>query len=364
MTLLLTDDDVTNLLTMSDCMKELEAVYTDMGLGKTFNAPRRDSFLMSLRNDAYFSFKTMEGGSERLKVVAQRVNCDLVSHPIVDGNRRRVKISAAPGDRYVGLIFLYSTKNLELLAIMNDGQLQRMRVAGTTGVGVRKLARKNSRKAALIGSGWQAGAAALALAEARPLTKMTVFSTNRTHREEFAAATSKRLGIDVIPVENAKEAVKDSDIVASATNSHTPVMGHELLEKGMHLTSVRRFEFDEPSWRKADLLYFSSPPGNKGFSHYASESWEKSQHESDVSSEVLLEEKMYKRFKSKTFLLSDLLVGKAPGRTSEDQITMVNKNWGLGIEFAAVGKVVYELALKNNRGREIPNTQFSQTSHP
>ncbi len=364
MTLLLTDDDVTQLLSMSDCMKELEAVYTDMGRGMTFNAPRRDSFLMTSRSDAYFSFKTMEGGSERLKVMAQRVNCDLVSHPIIDGNRRRVKIPAAPGGRYVGLTLLYSTKNLELLAIMNDGQIQRMRVAGTTGVGVRKLARKNSKKAALIGTGWQAGAAALALAEARRLTKISVFSTNRTHREEFATTTSRRLGIDVIPTESAKEAVKDCDIVAAATNSHTPVIGHGLVEKGMHLTSVRRFEFDEASWRKADLLYFSAPPGNNGFSHYASETWEKSQHESDVNSEVLLEERMFKRFKSKTYMLSDLLVGKAPGRTSEDQITMMNKNWGLGIEFAAVGKRVYELAVKNNMGKEIPSTQFSQTSHP
>lgn len=364
MTLLLTDDDVSKLLSMSDCMNELEAVYTDMGRGRTFNAPRRDSFLMTSRRDAYSSFKTMEGGSERLKVIAQRINCDLVSHPVINGNRRRVKIPAAPGGRYVGLVFLYSAKNLELLAVMNDGQIQRMRVAGTSGVGIRKLARKNSKKAALIGTGWQAGAAALALAVARPLTKMTVFSTTRNHREEFASTVSKQIGIDVIPTDTVEEAVKDSDIVAAATNSHTPVMSHKLVEKGMHLTSVRRFEFDETSWKKSDLLYFSAPPGNNGFSHYASDTWEKSPHESDVTNEALLEERMYRRFRSKTYMLSDVLVGKAPGRTSENQITMMNKNWGLGIEFAAVGKCVYDLAVKNSVGKEVPSTQFSQTSHP
>ncbi|MGI0080644.1 MAG: hypothetical protein ACRECH_13600 [Nitrososphaerales archaeon] len=364
MTLLLTDQHVTELLSMSGCMKELEAAYTDMGRGRTFNAPRRDSFLLTRRHGAYFSFKTMEGGSERLGVMAQRVNCDLVSHPIVDGNRRRVKIPAAPGGRYVGLVFLYSTLNLELLAIMNDGELQRMRVAGTTGVGVRKLARKDSKKASLIGTGWQAGAAALALAEARSLTKISVFSPNRVHRDEFAAATSKKLGIDVIPTESVNDAVRNSDIIAAATNSHTPVVGHNLVEKGMHMTSVRRFEFDELSWRRADLLYFSSPPGNNGFSNYSSDTWEKSRHESDVISEAILEERMYKRFKSKTYLLSDLLVNKAPGRTSDDQITMMNKNWGLGIEFASVGKLVYDIAVEKHVGKEIPSTQFSQTSHP
>jgi alanine dehydrogenase len=168
----------------------------------------------------------------------------------------------------------------------------------------------------------------------------------------------------VIPTETAGEAAEGSDIVAAATNSHDPVISHKFLEKGMHLTSIRRFEFDLASWSKADLIYFSSPAGGDGFSHYSSKTWEKSRHESDVNREALLEERMAKRFKSKMFMLSDLLVGRAPGRTSEDQITMMNKNWGLGIEFASVGKLVYDLAKRNGLGKEIPTSQFSQTSHP
>lgn len=349
---------------MADCIDELEKVYTDMGRGRTFNAPRRDSFLLTSRRDAYFSFKTMEGGSERLKVMAQRVNCDLISHPVVDGNRRRVKIPAAPGSRYVGLIFLYSTADLQLLAIMNDGELQRMRVAGTTGVGVRKLARTNSRKAALIGTGWQAGSAAWALAESRSLDEISIYSTNRNHREAFAKEIRKKLDLNVIPKDSPKEAARGADIIAAATNSHTPVVSDKYVESGMHLTSVRRFEFENASWKKADLLYFSCPPGNNGFAHYASESWERSMHESDVSAEVILEERQYKKYRKKTYLLSDLLVGKAPSRKSDAEITMMNKNWGIGIEFAAVGKLVYEKALKKGLGKDIPDSQFSQTSHP
>ena len=141
MTLILNDDDVAHVLDMRDCVHVLEDAFRDMGHGTAVNAPRRDSFMASPHPNAYYSFKTIEGGLERLGVVAQRINSDLITYPDVNGVARRVKVPAAPGDRYVGLVFLYSSETLELLAIMTDGHLQRMRVAGTTGVGAKYLAR-------------------------------------------------------------------------------------------------------------------------------------------------------------------------------------------------------------------------------
>lgn len=363
-TLFLNDQEVAELLTMADCMNVLEDAYKDIGLGTAVNAPRRDSFMLSSRPDAYFSFKTMEGGSERLKVMAQRINCDMITQPVIEGVRRRVKVPAAPGNRYVGLIFLYSTETLELLAVMNDGELQRMRVAGVTGVGARHLSRRDSETAALIGTGWQAGAASLALAEARDLKELRVFSPNREHRERFAAQASKVTGLDVVPKDSVLEAVKKCDIVAAATNSHSPVMDGDHVEPGMHLTSIRRFEFDSKAWEASDLVFFTSLTGSEGFNPQASKSWQASHHRSDVNEEMRLEEEMVGKYTAKTHFLSDLLVGKAPGRESDNQVTLMHKNWGLGIEFASVGKWVYERALKEGLGMSVPTQQFSQLSHP
>jgi alanine dehydrogenase len=362
-TLLLSDDDVTGVLTMADCLSVLEEAYRDIGLGRAVNAPRRDSFMLSSGPDAYYSFKTMEGGSERLEVMAQRVNSDMLTHPMVGEARRRVKVPAAPGNRYVGLVFLYSTRTLELLAIMNDGELQRMRVAGVTGLGVKHLSNHDATTAAIIGTGWQAGSAALALAEARRLKKLRVFSPNKAHREAFASAISKRLGLEVTPAGTAREAVAKSEIVAAATNSHAPVMDGGWIEPGMHLTSIRRFEFDVAAWQRADMVFFTSPTGSGGFKPNSSETW-RLRHKSDVDEEMRLEDELVGRFQGKVHFLSDLLVGRTPGRESEDQVTLFHKNWGLGIEFASVGKLVYERALKEGRGTVIPTERFSQTSHP
>jgi ornithine cyclodeaminase/alanine dehydrogenase-like protein (mu-crystallin family) len=62
--------------------------------------------------------------------------------------------------------------------------------------------------------------------------------------------------------------------------------------------------------------------------------------------------------------MGDLLTGKAPRRTKADQITGFLTNVGLGIQFAAVGARVYEIALKKGLGRTIPTDWFLQTVHP
>jgi alanine dehydrogenase len=364
MTLLLSDADVEQVVTMKDCISALEDAFRDMGQGTVVNATRRDSFMASARPDAYYSFKTMEGGLERLGVMAQRINSDLLTYPEVEGFPRRVKIPAAPGNRYVGLVFLYSSSTLELLAIITDGHLQRMRVAGSSGVGIKHLAREDSKVAALFGSGWQAEAAAWALAAVRNLSSIRVFSPNPEHRKSFAEKVASTLKIEVSPAGNPKEAIQGSDIVAVATNAHGPaVVRAEWIRPGMHLTSILPTDFDEQCWNMSDVVITSGDMGPQGRRSFMTGNPKISSFRTDDFG-VGVEVERMKRFKDKIYLLSDLLVGKAPGRTGSSQITMLNKNWGLGIEFASVAKLVYDRARAAGIGVEIPTERFSQTSHP
>jgi len=47
--------------------------------------------------------------------------------------------------------------------------------------------------------------------------------------------------------------------------------------------------------------------------------------------------------------IGEIIVGKKPGRTSEDEITIFDST-GLGIQDVAVGSVVYENALRSGMG--------------
>ena len=62
-------------------------------------------------------------------------------------------------------------------------------------------------------------------------------------------------------------------------------------------------------------------------------------------------------------LLEDVLTGRAGARTDESQITFFMNVQGLGLQFAAVGARVYELALKRGVGREIPTEWLTQTTN-
>lgn len=366
MTIVLNDDDVAQVLTMKDCISVLEDAYREIALGGTVNPPRRDSLMMvGSRPDAYYSFKIIEGGLERLGVFAQRVNSDMITYPVVDGVARRVKVPNAPGNRYVGLVYLYSSETLELLAILNDGHVQRMRVAGTTGVGAKHLAPENARTAALLGSGWQAETAAWAIAEVRPLKTMRVFSPNRVNREALAKKLASTLKIDVVPVESTQKAVQGAEIVACATNSHgpEPVVSGNLIEPGMHITSILPSDFDEEAWQKSEFIIFSAPGGPAGHPTFTTGNPRTASIRSDANL-AGWEQERFERFKDKIFMLPDLLIGKTPKRSSAKQITMMNKNWGLGIEFASVSKLIYDKARAAGIGKEIPTEWFSQTSHP
>ncbi len=361
MTLVLNDDDVMKLLPMSDCISVLEEAFTDLGRGTTVNAPRRDSFLATSRRDGYYSFKSIEGGLERLGVFAQRINSDCVTYPERDGDLRRVKVPAAPGGRYVGLVFLYSIETLELLAIITDGHLQRMRVAGTTGVGVKRLARPDASVAALLGSGWQAETAAWALATARRLSTIRVYSPTPENRRSLARRLGETLAVDAMAADSAQEAIKGADIVATATNAQGTVGEGRWVTEGMHLTCITSTEFDEEAWRRSHLIIASSFPGDYQARRSRNELFESFYSDENKNR---IEQERHDRYAEKIHSLSDLLLGKAPGRTDPAQITLMSKRWGLGIEFASVGKLVYDRAKARGVGHELPTEWFSQTSHP
>jgi len=363
MTIVLNDDDVRTVLPMKDCVEALEEAYRDLGKGAAVNAPRRDSFMAISKADHYYSFKTIEGGLERLGVVAQRINSDLIHYPVVNGIPHRVKIPAAPGNRYVGLIYLYSSETLELLAIMTDGYLQKMRVAGTTGVGAKYLAREDAGVVGLLGSGGQAETAAWALAAVRPIKRIQVFSPTKEHREAFSRKVASTLGIDVIPKESEEKAVADADIIAVATDSHGPVVKGKWVDKGQHLTGILPSDFDEEAWKKSDVIITSGPMGEKGFTTLRTKN-EKLNSIFSPKDYNKTEGERSDRYRDKIHFLSDMLLNRAPGRTAVSQITLMNKNWGLGIEFASVGKLVYDRSRSAGIGKELPTEWFTQTSRP
>ena len=129
MTLILSNDDVEQLLTMADLIPALEEAYVELVEGRGGNRLRSDIVTPTpLRDDGLYALKSMDGVVPKFEIGAVRINSDILTFPTTGNEMRRVKAPSAPGNRYVGLVLLFSTRTTEPLIICPDGVMQRMRV--------------------------------------------------------------------------------------------------------------------------------------------------------------------------------------------------------------------------------------------
>lgn len=335
MTLLLDNHDVRRVLRMSDCIDALEEAFGDYARGEAVNRPRSHTYV-DLGGGEHYLLKTMDGALPRHGVHALRLTSDRTR----EGGGRRVKVAAAPGERYVGLVLLFDTATLVPLAIVHDGYLQRLRVGATSALAAAYLARDDARAVGLVGAGWQAGAQLLGLRDVRPVEEVRVYAPTRTRLETFCAEHGGT------PVTSAREAIEGADIVVLATNSQEPVLDGSWLEPGQHVNSLQRHELDDATVARADLVVVRSRE-EPTFHHAPGRAPRAaSRRPLDGAAE-----------------LGAVVTGTA-GRRSRDQITLFAGGGGLGIQFAAVAHLVYRAALAEGIGRQLPDEWFTQKEKP
>ena len=358
MTLILSNDDVERLVSMDDCIAALETAYLDLANGLGVTRRRSDCITPTeFGADATYGLKSMDGVVPSLGVGAVRINSDIVTNPLVGNMRRRVKVPAAPGNRYVGLVLLFSTKTGEPLAIFPDGVLQHLRVGATNGLGVKYMARANATTVGILGSGWQAETQLSAVCAVRKIETIRCFSPNRENREAFCIRMSEALGIPVLPVDQPEDAVSDVDIAMCGSNSINPIFFKSSIRPGMHLSSIKKPEIEPDAIRMADRVavhtHDTSPllvvsKGIEFKEESKSENW---------NAEAGLD---FSKYPS----LPELIAGKAVGRANDTEVTCFLNNLGLGYQFAAAGSVVYRKAVEMGIGNSIPTDWLTETVHP
>jgi ornithine cyclodeaminase/alanine dehydrogenase-like protein (mu-crystallin family) len=350
MTLLLDNDDVRRVLRMRDAMAALEAAFVDYARGAAVNRPRSHTYT-DLGGGRHYLLKTMDGSLPRLGVHALRVTSDLTHEHGRGPRRRREKLAAAPGGRYVGFVLLFDLETLVPLALVHDGYLQRVRVGATSALAADRLARRDARVAAVLGAGWQAGSQIEGLHAVRELAEVRVYAPTRERLEAFCAEHG------AIPAASARDAVEGADVVALATNSLEPVLDGDWLEPGQHVGSVQGHELDARTIERADLLVVRSR--EEATFHHAP---------GHAPAAVVARKRLDSVVATPVAELGEVLTGAA-GRRSDDEITLftgggTGASSGLGIQFAAVAHVVYQAAGEAGLGRELPTEWFTQAEKP
>ncbi len=352
--LLLTNEEVEQVLTMADCIEVLRRFFAQDASGGVLTRQRTESWLPHEHAGTFYQCKTMEGGAPYMGKYAIRIDSN-VTKETGDGNTGRTVHLALANGNWMGMLLVFSTKTGELLGWMPDGYLQRTRVGALYALATDSLARLDVHEVGLIGSGWQAGGQILGLCCIRRVQKVLVYSSNREHRVRFANDIGNKIGIEVIPVDDAREAISTADIIALATNANQKVIDADWVHPGQHVNSVRFLELDPRLYEKSNRVVINR-----------TEPWIRNHYLGELCPRDVRNSNLPPPPGSRAVEANEFFAGRCK-RIDPMEITLFPNeasNYQLGGQFAAVAGFVLDRARAKGLGRELPLEWFSQTLPP
>ncbi|MEN8891478.1 ornithine cyclodeaminase family protein [Planktotalea arctica] len=142
-----------------------------------------------------------------------------------------------------GAVSLFDDAHGRLEAIIDFHLITKWKTAGDSLLGALRLARPESRKVLIIGSGTVARSLHDAYSAGFGDAEFTVWSRTRANADAFAQDREATVANDL------EAAVRDADIITSATMSTTPVLKGEWLQSGQHVDLIGAYR---PDMREAD----------------------------------------------------------------------------------------------------------------
>lgn len=217
---------------------------------------------------------------------------------------------------HMAMIVLFRPETGEPLAVMDGRLITEMRTAAVSAAATQVLSRENARVLAILGSGVQARSHIEALRDVCAFDEVRVWSRNPAHAEAFAA----EFGAQAM---GAEAAVRDADVVVTATSAQTPVLRGIWLKPGAHVNAVGA---PRPEWRELD----DEAMGNV----IVVDSREGAMTE---SGDVILSGATIHAE------LGEVLAGTKPPRVAE---TTIFKSLGMAVEDLVAARLVYDRAVR------------------
>ncbi len=123
-------------------------------------------------------------------------------------------------------------------AIVVSDRVGEWRCGALGGIAIKLLAESDSEIAAVLGCGRQAYMQILGACAVRKLSQIKVYSRSEKNRRMFAETIARDCSVSAVAVETAEMAVRDADIIVSATNSAVPVFDKSCLKANVHINHI------------------------------------------------------------------------------------------------------------------------------
>lgn len=307
---ILTDEDVSRVLTIEQAIVVMERCLRAKAAGKLLALPR---FNVGL-DDGGLVF-TAGAETQETNTIGFRV------YDTFEGAK----------ENKTQLIAVYDARDGSLRGLVLGVLVGVMRTAAINAVAIRYMARPDAQTLGVIGSGTQARMHARAALAAGHFTRVLVFSPSEAHRVEFAAEVSGYTGVLVEIAASPQPVVAAADVLICATTSATPVFEAGWLRPGTHVNTIG------PKFKDAHELPIEAAQRSRVI---ASDSL--AQVDAYPSPYFLLGTPERERM----LALEDIVAGAQAGRRSPEDITL----------FCSVGLAGTEVVLADEVLRLAPNS--------
>ena len=309
----LTESDVDRLADMDLALRTVEASFERQGHGTSANVGRRRA------PTAHGALQLMGAADPELGAMGAKL------YPSI------------PGGRISFVVILFDANSGALSAVIEAGRLSGLRTGAASGVSVKYLAPPEVGSIGIIGTGRQARTQLEAVCAMRPSARVRVFSRDPANVQQFVAEVTSKLNVELEPAATPEAAVRGAQVVITATNAADPVIESEWIEPGAHVVAMgtnhpQHRELDSAAVARADRVFVDDLEGAKiecgdliGAVEDGAFQW------------------------GQAVELGQVVAGRAPGRTSPDEITLFESQ-GIALWDIALGQVVLERAVAEGIG--------------
>lgn len=324
---ILTKQNVTQLLTMPDALEYVEEAYKQLSLGNAL-VPQR----IAITDPAPGLTLIMPG------IIGGEMNA--LATKIVSVYKQNPEKYNMP--TVLAKVMVQDINTGDIVGIMDGSLITAMRTGAATGVSVKYIARKNSTTMGIYSAGVQARkqVSAVFWGLNEKLEKCKVYDLKKEVADGFKKELENELGIEIEIVNSGDDLLTDTDIIVAATTSTTPLFSGDKVAEGTHISSIGAHapearELDSVIIKRASLLTAGLKEACLA---------EAGDYIIPINEGVIRENDIIS--------IGEIINGNISGRTSDSEIT-VFKSVGISAQDVAVGKLVYDRALKDGIGQDI-----------
>jgi alanine dehydrogenase len=326
-TLILTDDEVKKLLSLSEVVEAVELAFKQKGLGR-----------VQMPAKIYLYYRKYGGDLRAMPAFLEDLGISAVN--IVNVHPKNPTKNGLP--TVMAVITLIDPSTGAPIAIMGGTTITDMRTGAAGGIAAKYLARKDSKVVGLVGAGAQARTQLMALLEVyKNFEEVRVWSRTEDTKKKFVTEAQQAYGnfIQVIPAASVRKAVEGADIVVTTTPSRKPLVMDDMVSAGVHINcigadAVGKEELHPNILKRAKIVV---------------DDWAQASHSGEInvplSRGIITKDDVWAE-------IGEIVAGLKAGRARHDEIT-VFMSTGLAVQDAVTAEIAYSKAIVAKVGRFI-----------